>query len=238
MTDGRYVTLLVHAESKVGKTWLGDTGPAPRLILDCEAGGIRFTESRKVWWNPLTEVIPVVDGSWDTCVVSVKSIQALTTAFSWLNSGEHPFRSVTLDSVMEIQAIAKREIRGTNTQFDQQNWGTLFDTMDEQIRRFRDLTEHPTNPLEAVVYICGTKMKDGMFRPLLDGQIILKLPYLVDACGYLYTAKDESGALRRALLIEPGGIAVAGNRFGGKLPGTVWDPNVTTMLDTLFGPKE
>lgn len=238
MTTGRFITLLVHAESKTGKTWLGDTGPVPRLILDAEAGGIRFTPSRKIWWNPMTEQVPEYDGTWDTCVVRAKSLGVITQVYNWLNSGNHPFKSVTLDSVMEIQAAAKAEIRGGNTMFDQQNWGRLFDVLDDTIRKFRDLTEHPTNPVQAVIYIAGTKMKDGMLRPLLDGQIILKLPYLLDACGYLFTQRDEAGNLRRALSIEPGGVAVAGNRFGGRLPGVVWDPDVTQMLNALYGAEE
>lgn len=234
---GRYASFLIHAESKVGKTWLGDTTPAPRLILDAEGYGIRFSNSRKVYWNPMTEAVPVYDGTWETCVVRVRDGSTLAQVWNILNSGQHPFVSVTLDSIMELQAQARKEIQGGKAMFDQQAWGRLFDVLDDTIRKFRDLTEHPTKPLEAVVYVCGTKLKDGLFRPLLDGQIILKLPYLVDACGYLYTQRDDQGNLRRALLIEPGGIADAGNRFGGRLPSVVWDPNISTMLDNVYGPR-
>ncbi len=237
VAPGRFASWLIHAESKVGKTWLGDTTPAPRLIVDTEGYGIRFTSSVKIWWNPLTEPVPAADGTWETCVVRCKDIATINQVFAILNSGNHHFKSVTIDSVMEVQAMAKREIRGGKTMFDQQNWGQLFDIVDDTIRKFRDLCEHPTNPLESVVYVCGTKMKDGMFRPLLDGQIILKLPYLVDACGYLFAQNDEQGNLRRALLVDSGGIAVAGNRFGGRLPATVWDPNISNMLDLIYGPR-
>ena len=230
----RYITALIHAESKVGKTWLGDSGPVPRLILDAEAGGIRFTPSKKIWWDPLIQAMPVNDGTWETCIVRCRSLATLSSVFNILNAGQHPFRSVTLDSVMEIQEYAKADISASK-QMDQQQWGTLATTIEDLVRKYRDLTEHPTQPLNAVIYICGTRLRDGLMRPLLDGKIVIKLPYLVDCCGYLYTQRDEAGTLRRALCIEPGGIAVAGNRFGGRLPGLVWDPNINTMLDTLYG---
>jgi hypothetical protein len=231
------MTAVVHAESKVGKTWLGDTTPAPRITLDAEAGGIRFTPSKKIWWDPLTQPVPENDGSWETCVVRCRSLGTLTSVFNVLNTGLHPFKSATVDSVMEVQEYAKAEIAGQKV-LDQQQWGALATQLETVIRQFRDLTEHPTNPLQAVVYVCGTRLRDGLMRPLLDGKITLKLPYLVDCCGYLYTQRDETGELRRALCVEPGGIAVAGNRFGGRIPGVVWDPNIATMLDTLYGAEE
>ena len=232
---GRCMSMLVHAESKVGKTWLGDTTPPYRLVLDAEAGGIRFTPSAKVWWDPITEPVPAADGTWATCVVRTRSLTTLTQTFNILNTGAHPFRSVTLDSVMEIQAYAKQEIAGGKALDDHRQWGALATALETVVRNFRDLTEHPTNPLEAVIYVCGTRLRDGLMRPLLDGKITLTLPYLVDAVGYLYTQRDQVGELRRALCLEPGGIAVAGNRFGGHLPGVVWDPDVSAMLNTLYG---
>ena len=232
-------SLLVHAESKVGKTWLGDTTPAPRLILDSEAGGIRFTPSRKVLWNPLTEPIPEGAGtSWDTCVVRVRGLQEVQVAKQVLESGRHPFRSVTLDSIMEMQGLMKRSINSAGM-LDMQGWGKILSGMEDLIVGFRDLVEYDRpNHLDAVVFISGTRMRDGMFRPLLDGQIVVKLPYKVDACGYLYAQRDESGNLRRALHIGPGGVAVAGNRFGGRLPDVIWDPNIAAMVAASIKPLE
>ena len=224
------VSILVHAESKVGKTFLGDTTPAPRLILDSEAGGVRFTPSKKIRWNPMTEPVPEADGTWETCVVRVRGLAEVQQARAVLETGNHPFRSVTLDSIMEMQGLAKRTINASGM-LDMQGWGRLLTGMEELICGYRDLTDFDRpNHLDAVVFICGTRMRDGMFRPLLDGQITVRLPYKVDACGYLYAVKDDQGNLRRALHIGPGGIAVAGNRFGGRIPDVVWDPNIETLV--------
>lgn len=233
--NNEFVTLLVHAESKTGKTWLGDTTPAPRLILDAESGGLRFTPSRKVMWDPLRNAPPEPDGSWDTCVVSARSTQVLQSTYQWLNTGEHPFLSVTVDSVMEIQKRIKKEIAGGGPDFDQQDWGKLLFAVEETIRDFRDLTEHPTHPLRAVIYICGTKLRDGMYRPFLQGQVAESLPYLIDGVGFLSVQVDEQGTLRRYLVLEPGHGAAAGNRFGGRLPGIIWDPTVEGILNQLYG---
>lgn len=233
-----FITLLVHGESKTGKTWLGDTTPAPRLILDAEAGGIRFTPSQKVMWNPMQDPAPEPDGSWDTCVVKAGSLQVLHQTYQVLASGSHPFKSVTLDSVMEIQTQAKHALTGgPDNVLEMQGWGRLLGQIEDVVRRFRDLTDETmySNPLHAVVYVCGTRLRDGMFRPLLEGQVVVRLPYLVDACGFLVVAHDDAGNTRRALSIEAGGTAVAGNRFGGRLPAVIWDPNVEQMLAQLGG---
>lgn len=95
------LSLVVHGESGVGKSWLGDTAPKPALVLDAE-GGSRFTQSRKIAWDGVGAP-PVPDGTWDTCVVTTRSFTQVASVYQWLASGQHGFRSVVLDSLTEIQ---------------------------------------------------------------------------------------------------------------------------------------
>src|SRR6185312_9929269 len=100
----RAVSWLIHGPSKGGKSTLADSQPRPHLHFDAEGGmGTRFTPSRKKLWDPTKQQPPEPDGTWDTCVVHVRDYQTVRFGYDWLNSGQHPFKSVTLDSVSEIQ---------------------------------------------------------------------------------------------------------------------------------------
>lgn len=233
MSD-RYITGVVHGESKAGKTWLAATAPKPLLVLDAEAGGMRFVPGKRIRWNPATERPPAADGAWDICQVSVNSTQQLDLAFQWLNSGQHHFRSVVIDSIMEIQSRLKRELSSTGI-MEQQDWGRALVFIEDVAVKFRDLCEHPTAPLSCVVYTAGTRFRDGKFRPLLQGQIVNVLPYKVDFVGFLQVVTDQEGNHRRGLIVEDDGIHVAGNRFGGRLPAVVWDPSLEQMFTQVFG---
>lgn len=233
----RSMSLLVHGHSKVGKSWLGDTTPSPRLILDAE-GGSRFTPSRKIYWDPTTHAPPVDDGSWDTCIVFTKDFSTVTKAFDWLNQGEHPFKSVVLDSISEIQQRCVDDLVGTDI-MRIQDWGTLLRKVSDTVRRFRDLTTHPTRPLEAVVLIAMTREINGKWRPYMQGQIATTMPYYVDVTGYLFVQRnDETGLEERKLLVQPHDQFEAGERVGGRLGGVVSNPHVATMLDMIYGKEE
>lgn len=214
---------VIHAESGTGKSWLADTGPMPRLVLDAE-GGSRFTLSRKKLWNPMLEGPPEHDGTWDTCVVFVHDYQTMQTVYQWLASGKHPFKSLSVDSLTEIQKRCLDQIAGTE-QPDQQDWGALLRHMEDLVRKLRDLTFHATNPLDAVTILALTHHRDGRFRPMVKGQLELTLPGFVDLVGYMYAEADETGTLRRRLLVQPMGQFLAkdrthvlSRRFGPVLP--------------------
>lgn len=237
----RTLSLLIHGESKVGKTMLGDTAPAPRLILDAE-GGIKWTPSSKVWWNPATESPPEVGTAghngrpWETCVVTVREFETVQRVYQWLASGSHPFRSVVIDSISEVQKRAKDNIAGIE-QLDQRMWGALLANMEKLVRDMRDLTMHPTNPLAAVVLIAMTRQTDEKFRPYVQGQLQVTMPYFLDIIGYLFVQNTEEGQQVRRLLVSPNDNYEAGERVGGRLGLVVDSPNIQTMLDTVYGPE-
>ena len=233
MTEMRSLSILVHGPSKVGKSWLGDSTPAPRLILDAE-GGSRFTPSRKVVWDPVTQLPPENDGSWDTCIVYVKDYETVTRAFDQLNQGEHPFKSVVLDSISEIQQRCVDSIAGIDI-MKIQDWGTLLRKVSDTVRRFRDLTTHATRPLNAVVLIAMTREVSGKWKPHVQGQLMTVLPYYMDVTGYLYLQKTDDGNSLRRLLVSPHDQFEAGERVGGRLGAVVDNPSVSDMLDTIYG---
>lgn len=243
MHDRATLTALIHGESKVGKSWLGDTVPGPRLILDSE-GRAKYTPSQpKVYWNPRSGPPPKYDGTWETCIAPVPDYELMNLAYQWLRSGEHDFVSATVDSLMEVQKRCIDAEVGTNP-LKIQDWGTLLRELESLVRKYRDITLVDNNKLSVVVFIVGTSLVDGVQRPLLQGSLQKYVPYYIDTIGYLYkqptTQPDGSTQFIRSLLIDsvPGFVAGDGTN---KLPGPViQNPNFTEMyklLETTL-PKE
>lgn len=228
-------SLLIHGMSKSGKSYLADTAPTPRLVLDAEGGAsTRFTPSRKILWDPQSDAPPKADGTWDTCVVYVRSFIDVQRAYDWLNSGQHPFKSVIVDSLSETQQRCVDALVG-NDQMKTQDWGELLRKMSTLVRSYRDLIIHPTNPLQVVAFIAMTRDIDGVKRPYVQGQLSSTLPYYVDVCAYLWTEPTEDGRQQRRLLCSPHPQFEAGDRTG-KLDTVLNDPSIMTMLDTIYTP--
>lgn len=192
------LTMVIHGESGVGKSWLADSAPGPRLILDTE-GGVGWTPSKKEAWDCKNE-----PPDSDSVVVTVRKLEDAQRAYGWLNSGKHPFRSVIFDSLTEMQKRIKRSVRSA-TGMQTQDWGKLLEKMEDVVSAFRDLTLHPSKPVENVLFVCGTKIEGetGRQRPMLQGQMGTSLPYYVDVVAYmaLVTGEEEAEYTRRAIFL-------------------------------------
>jgi hypothetical protein len=222
------VCFLVHGESKVGKTYLAATLRPPPLILDAE-GGTRFLRQPKIEWDGTSE--PPKPGSWEVCIVPVRSYSTLQSVYAWLNSGKHPFRSVTIDSLSEAQQRCVDAMAGTNA-MSQQMWGDLLRQMSALVRAFRDLVTHPTNPLNAVLLITMTREQNGKRVPYVQGQLATTLPYYIDIVGYYTMHTTDDGTPVRRLWVQPHPLFEAGDRTG-LLGQAVDNPNITSLLNTI-----
>lgn len=250
--------MLVHAASKAGKSTLSSTAPLPICVLDAE-GGWRFINQagfrsgiplRKISWNPdQTLQPPRHDGTWDVCVVTVSQWQTLTNAYRGLTQAQHDFQSLIFDSITEAQRRLKRNLRGSE-QMRIQDWGDLLTQMDQLIRDMRDIVLLPNTTLRFVMFIAETKMKDGKWRPQMQGQIGDSLPYWMDIVGYLYRTAavgpdgkpvvDSNGQAAGKMLKMLIGQDVhpqieAGERVQGLLGDVVDNPNIINMLNTIYG---
>lgn len=245
MSDvSRSLTIMVYGESKVGKSTFAVTAPYPRLMLDVE-GGHRFLPINVKYWDPLREEPPVADGTWDTCVVNVRDYDIVLKTFQWLQLGKHQFKSLIIDSISELQVKAMDNIAGKN-QMQMQQWGELLRHMGALLRDIRDLTLHPTAPLEAVVLTAMARSsQDNKLRPYLQGQLAIQAPYFYDVLGYLDIESvpnpdPTQPAYRvRRMHVQRTDRFEAGERVQGRL-GTVveqQDLGIERMLDMIFGPK-
>lgn len=230
------LSALVYGGPKSGKSFFGDTTPAPRLVLDAEAGS-RFTPSIKKKWDPSVQAPPEADGTWSTALVEVRDYVTVKRAYEWLNSGQHPFKSVVLDSISEIQQKCIDNLVGINP-MKLDNWGQLLREIGDLVRSSRDLLTHPTNPLEAVVLIAMAKDNNGRFVPYAQGQLGTSLPFYPDIVGYLANRADDAQVLHRYLMLQPSDQWIAGERVGGKLGPWLENPNMQDMINSVFGSSD
>jgi hypothetical protein len=221
------ISQLIQGFSKAGKSTYGDSGPKPQVTLDVE-GASYWTPSRKVYWEPSRETVPQqgrrltagyghpsITPDWETAIVLVRDAATVASVYTVLNSGNHPFSSVTIDSVTEVQQRIIDSLTGGRP-MDRDKWGALLRQVNSMIRQYRDLVIHPTHPLWSVCMTAGTHydQKMGKWRPLLQGAASDYAPYYVDLLGYMGAMPDNT----RQLLVGPHPQYETGHRFGRRLP--------------------
>src|SRR5690606_18621080 len=126
-----------------------------------------------------------------------------------------------------------------------QDWGVLLSYMDNIIRGFRDLTLIDELSVRCVVFIAETRQNSsGKWRPYMQGQIEVSLPYWVDGCGYLYVTSELgangplNGHISRNLLVSRHAPQFeAGERVQGGLGTVAKNPHRPTHINTLH-PRE
>lgn len=204
-------------------------------MLDAEGRAQYAPSGRKVTWDPMRDEPPVYDGTWDTCIATVTEFDQMSSVFQWLRSGKHPFVTVIVDSLMEIQKRCIDRVAGTN-QLTQQDWGTVLRRLESLVRSYRDLTLLADNPVACVVLVVGTVEVDGTRRPLLQGALRNTVPYYLDCVGYVFTQQvptdDGSMQLQRMLLTQPqpGFVAKDGT---GLMPAVLEIPDPRTGRHAL-----
>lgn len=246
---GEQVSFLIYGPSKKGKSTLANTVPGPRLLLDAEAAG-RFLRGKKVRWNPLADAPPAADGSWDICIVVVDEYAKLEKTIEWLESGNHPFESVVVDSISEIQKKLKKKITGSQglqvKDMEMRLWGKLLSHMSALMEELRDLTEHPTRPVNVVI-TAMEEMGVDKYMPLVEGSLKKWLPYYMDVVGRVDTTEVASSdptqppqtvhylATRSGVTAE-GTPFFAGERVQGRIPQYVYgdDLNLSKLIDGIW----
>ncbi|MCL4473534.1 MAG: ATP-binding protein [Actinobacteria bacterium] len=217
--------LVVYGDSGVGKTVFGSTAPKP-LYISCEAG-----------------LLSIADKNID--VVEIGTWPDLVAAFELLKSGSHPYKSVVLDSLTELQKKHQDYLLSKNGQprLSMQGWGDNIQATRKVCRTFRDL------PMNVILIALAGEIagEDGSGTPrkrfALNGK---DLPNEVmgffDLVGYMFTRdeKDDAGQVitKRAIRFQSNEFIPAKDR-SGKLD-SLEPPNFMTIYDKVFanGKKE
>lgn len=190
--DQSLVTLLYGGPS-ANIVSIAGTAPGPVLILDAEGTSRLIRNRKKIIWNPLLEPVPVV-GDWEICVVYCRDWQTYKAAEDYLVAGQHPFRSVVLSSLTELQYRCRKKIMSTDPRMTEQKWGVLLDDMSDSMRILRDTTTYQGNSTQVVIITAGAEKDDkGKLQPLVQGSLGKYLPYIVDVVGYVWSENAASG---------------------------------------------
>jgi len=241
------LSIALHGGPGMGKTTLAATAPGPRLHIDTE-GGNEWLAGKVTPWTDLGKLPEGIDEA-TTVTVNVSgdhAIEIFQAIYQWLMSGKHPFNSVILDSLSEMQQriIDKQTPIGAGDP----DWVSVVRIMSKMIRDLKDLKNHPVKPLQAIIFICGTdqKMSDKRviaIQPALTGQLATKLPHFVDVCGYttlVWDTENQSHVQYLQILpmddvlkvkdrTSPPGRVGLSSTYGP----TIVNPNIITMLQVV-----
>lgn len=230
------LVICIYGDPGVGKTPTGQTASCPRLIVDTE-NGTKFLRGPKVYWDPLREALPEVPAN-GTCIVQGRDWETFEAVYEVLYSGQHPFRSLVIDSLSELQKRARDKIfaageaqgNGAADAMSENRWGILLIRMETVVRELRDLSMNPVRPLQTVVLVCLEDVVNGKKVPLIQGKLGKSLPGFVDVIAHI--SADLTGA--RVMETRPTGLAQAKDR-SGVLPAVIAAPfNIEDLRSYIY----
>ncbi len=225
-----YVKMLVYGASGVGKTYLCCTAPDCLVLLTepsvADATLRAFARDRGVH-------VPV----WD-----VSSGDELDAAYEYLAGGRHPFKTVVVDGLTDINQRVKRAViqasierarkRGREHDPDtleEGDWGRVMERMSHIIQLFRDL------PMHVVMTALAVDVRNESRRvPFLQPRSVAeRVPAYFNCVAYL-TAYEANGVVVRKLYTE-GSEAFLAKNPGKALPTVVENPDLGRIFPAVLG---
>lgn len=226
-----YYNMLFYGDSGVGKTTIAGSADAvpsmrPVLFVDIEGG----TESLK-------HSYPEVD------TVRVLNWAQMQDLYNELYEGNHPYKTIVLDSLTEIQKFNMYSIMGKVIQkrpdLDEdvpsmREWGINLEQMRKFVRGFRDLEMHT---IFTALAKSDKDQKSGVttVKPSLSGKLADEVAAFLDVVCYYYVKQigdGEDAEFRRLLLTQKTDQHIAKDRTG-KLPMILEYPTLE-MIDGIF----
>jgi hypothetical protein len=199
-----WVKALIYGPSGAGKTSLIASLPDPVLVLLTEKHGamtikrvnpnakIVFIEDQKICKCHRGPALACPDGAKEG-ITEVKGQDVLYGVLRELSTKQHPFNSVALDSLTDMQQILLSDMKGgkPGAKVALQEWGALIDRTKDLVVKLRNLNMH-------VAVIClADEVQDNtqrlVYRPALAGK---KLPgnliQYFNLCAFQRKTRDSS----------------------------------------------
>lgn len=201
--------LLIHSDPGIGKTFLigtaaDDENLRPILFIDTEGGALTIRNKMQKG---------VLD------VVRVTSYSDMVKLITWLRRGTHPYKTIAIDSLTEMQKIIMADIMRQGAIKDNKDpdipemrdWGKNSERVRKIVRAFRDLPD-----VHVIFTTLSVDIKDdrtGLVttKPALPGQLRNEVPGYIDVVGWLHVVvseektddKKRQKVLTRQIMFQP-----------------------------------
>lgn len=237
----QYLNVLFHSYGGLGKTTCltsacYDERTAPILVGDLEGGAsLRFAlapkDSYQIW--------------------PIKKVADINDMYTYLKSGDHPYKSAALDSVTEIQKLGLSEfVYGAGAAYEFmdtvinlksaeiQHWGKSANQMGMMMRYFRDLKMHIFFTT-LTIYDKDEVTGRNIHRIALPGKQADEVPGIPDIVGYITQRPKEGNRTEteRVVAFQPTATIVAKDRTDSLGAAMVFEkdkPFIPMMLDTIW----
>jgi len=166
-----YFKTLLYGRAGTGKTHFIGTAPKPVLVLDFREDGITTIRNTK-----------------DAFVLHMDNWDDFESIYWYLLEGDHPYKTVAIDTVTSLQDIAMKQVMGDRKSVSQRMWGEIAGLMKTWIMNYRDLPMH-------VIYTAQDRLSgggsddddedyvsDGMLLPEMGPYVIPSVAKILNAC--------------------------------------------------------
>lgn len=227
--------LLLEAMAKQGKSWLASSAPKPLLFLDFEhrakyvPGGDEAT-----FWDGSSDPMKMAPSSSRIYIHEAEDLNRYAQAMQWLRAGKHPFRTVVLDSCMELRFRLLFSKFPNIESIEGKDIGTINRLLEQSVKDILNLTKLPNNKCDCVILINGTIVDDysKKIKPLGLGSVSQMLVHWVDVVAYL----DNNSGRRLWLGDRADQDLLVGdgtNQLITKTGASILNPDITKLYELL-----
>jgi len=242
LSDAWGFDCLIYGNPGIGKTTFAASAQRHArgkdvLFVDAEGGTRSISDMDEIRvFNPTTKRDDdgdVISSAWEQ----------LYEMYLFLAHQEHPFRTLVMDSLTEIQAMALEDVMRSSKTPEFPNlgdWGKCNVNMTKMVKAWRNFARE--RGWNVIFTALVTEKKDEQTGAIVGrakmtpgcAELVLGV---VDCVGYMDMDRDG----KRFLHFSQKGVNIAKVRqpLTGRrmLPGTMEDPTMGKVLDTIYGGK-
>lgn len=225
-----HLNFMVYGDSGAGKTMLAGTSAyvkelSPVLFIDVEGGTLTLSQ---------------FDQTADIDVVRADKWETMQKVYDELYRGRHPYKTVVIDSLTEMQKLAMSSQLGAGSQLDPggntaefKDWYINTEQMRRLVRAFRDLSMNTIFTALAQATPHPRKPNIELVKPDFTKKLANEIPAFFDILFYMYVKTVPQGPNVRLLQTDKTDTVVAKCRVAG-VPENLQNPNMDILYDLLI----